>query len=163
LPYIKKQELADAMAALAIAQFEGGDKKAGREAFAELLTWRPDYVYDAQKLPPKYSSDFEEAQRQVERAKRAPIAIHSTPEGAQAPGDKIAVDAWLYDLRNRHRLSKVHEAVPAAGAEAALASLPGTLYHGVSYEGELTAPEEKVPTYQGPKPFYKRWWFWTAV
>src|SRR5262249_21737829 len=68
LPYIKKQELADAMASLAVAQYEGGDKKSGMDQFIELVTWRPDYVYDTAKLPPKHAPAFDEAQRQVERA-----------------------------------------------------------------------------------------------
>jgi hypothetical protein len=84
LPYIKKQELADAMASLAVAQFEGGDKKAGKAQFVELLTWRPDYLYDVQRLPPQYVAQFEDAQHEVERARRAPIRITTEPAGAQA-------------------------------------------------------------------------------
>src|SRR5262245_40148411 len=49
LPYIKKQELADAMMALGAAQFEHGDKKAARASFMRLLTWRPDHKIDMNK------------------------------------------------------------------------------------------------------------------
>lgn len=84
LPYIKKQELADAMAALAVAQYEGGDKKSGMEQFVELVTWRPDYSYDTQKFPAKFATQFDDAQRQVERAKKLPVTINTEPQGAQA-------------------------------------------------------------------------------
>ena len=264
LPYIKKQELADAQALLAVAQFEGGDKKAGHDAFVELLTWRPDYAFDPQKLPPKYAGPFDDAQRQMEKAKKAPVTIHSTPEGAQAyvdgkyigvtpctteplptgkhyvtlkregykkavqpvvvqkkgeargdltlersekyllveqarakveatlgaetidpesenlkavlfidqavfvkaqaaSGGKIAVDTFLYDLRNHHRLSKVHQVTRASAVEPGLATAADLLYKNVNYEGELAAPEDKPPEMAKPKRFYQTWWFWTAA
>lgn len=84
LPYIKKQELADAMAALAVARFESGDHTGGRREFVRLLTWRPDFSYDPVRLPPKYLGLFEEAQHEVERAKLGALRIVSEPEGAQA-------------------------------------------------------------------------------
>ena len=46
LPYIKKQELADAMMALGAAHFENGDKKEARVTFSRLLIWRSDYKVD---------------------------------------------------------------------------------------------------------------------
>ena len=52
LPYIKKQELADAMMSLAVAHFENGDKKATKQTLLRLLTWRLDYKYDVNKHPP---------------------------------------------------------------------------------------------------------------
>ncbi|MSP61983.1 MAG: PEGA domain-containing protein [Myxococcales bacterium] len=84
LPYIKKQELADAMAALAVAQYEGGDKKAGKEQFIRLLTWRSDYLYDPTTLPPKYKDKFDEAQLVVDTAKKGSLEIISEPAGALA-------------------------------------------------------------------------------
>lgn len=84
LQYVKKQELADAMAALAVAQYEGGDKQSGNDEFVELLTWRPDYVYDPTRFPPRYGSRFDDAARRVLVAKRQPITVHTDPEGAQA-------------------------------------------------------------------------------
>lgn len=84
LPYIKKQELAEAMASLAVALYEKGDKKGGDAEFVKLLTWRGDYLFDAQKYPPKYSASFEAAQKTIEAAKRGSIMISSEPTGAQA-------------------------------------------------------------------------------
>ena len=84
LPFIKKQELADAMASLAVAQYEGGDKRAGHDQLLELLTWRSDFLYDSDKLPPKYLPMFETAQREIERTRHGDLAIRSTPDGAQA-------------------------------------------------------------------------------
>ncbi len=84
LPYIKKQELADAMANLAVAYYEGGDKRSGRDTFVRLLTWRADYAYPIDKLPPKYAATFEEAQRTVDKAVRGSLEIVSDPPGAQA-------------------------------------------------------------------------------
>jgi hypothetical protein len=84
LPYIKKQELADAMASLAVALYEKGDKKGGDAQFVKLLTWRGDYLFDAQKFPPKYTASFEAAQKVIEGAKRGSIMIGSEPTGAQA-------------------------------------------------------------------------------
>jgi hypothetical protein len=99
LPYIKKQELADAMASLAVAQFEGGDRKAGRAEFIELLTWRPDFTYDPQKLPPRYEAAFEEAQREVEHARRGSLRIATVPDGAQAyvDGKYVGVSPCVAD------------------------------------------------------------------
>lgn len=84
LQYVKKQELADAMAALAVAQFEGGDKQSGNDEFVELLTWRPDYVYDPTRFPPRYGSRFDDAARKVTVAKRQTVVVHTDPEGALA-------------------------------------------------------------------------------
>jgi hypothetical protein len=263
LPYIKKQELADAMATLAVAQYEGGDKKAGRAQFVELLTWRADYAFDPQKLPPKYMPAFEEAQQEIARAKRGTVRITSVPDGAQAyvdgkyvgvtpctsemlpagkhfitlkkegyrkavapvtilgrrevpaevsiersqkyllveqalakvnatldqdkidpdadnlrqvlfidhavflrvrsGGEVIEVDAWLYDLRTRRKLSHTHSIAPAAGPEARLEPLAQNLYAGVSYSGELQAPVDAPPPQNVRPPIYKTWWFWTAA
>jgi len=84
LPYIKKQELADAMASLAVAHYENGDKVKGRETLIALLTWRQDYEFNPQKLPPKYFDVFTEAQKEVDKAKRGSLEIASEPDGAQA-------------------------------------------------------------------------------
>ena len=84
LPFIKKQELADAQAFLAVARFQSGYKKGGREVFVELVTWRPDYTYDVARFPPEFVGDFDEAQRQVEKARKSTLAIKSDPPGAQA-------------------------------------------------------------------------------
>lgn len=264
LPYIKKQELADAMAALGVARYQNGDRKGGHAAFVELLTWRSDYLYDVAHLPPEFAAAFDEAARQVERARKLPIQIGSDPEGAQAyvdgkyigvtpcvadgqpigrhfvtlkregykkavasvevsrrgeamvnltlersekyllveqarakvettlgqelidpdaenlkavlfidhavfvqaraeAADKVQVDAWLYDLRNRHRLSHVHQTLARGGADPQLKGLAHNLYLNVSYEGDLPAPADAPPPPSQVKPYYKTWWFWTAL
>jgi hypothetical protein len=93
LPYIKKQELADAMASLAVAYYENGDKQKGADEFISLLTWRNDYGFDPQKFPPQYIPMFEAAQQTVQAAKRGALEISSAPDGAQAyvDGKYIAV------------------------------------------------------------------------
>lgn len=267
LPYIKKQELADAQATLAVARFQSGDKKGGREMFVELLTWRPDYTFDPSRIPADLGGEFDEAQKQVEKARKAQIAIVSDPPGAQAYVDgkyigvtpctadgqpvgkhyitlkregykkavspvvvakkgnsaasvsldrnekyllveqtrakvvrtlgqdqidseaenlkmvlfidhavfvkasaegsavgTVGIDAWLYDLRSRRKLSQVHQVVKRdAPFDQQLASLAQNLYTNVSYDGELAAPVDAPPPPSNIKPFYKTWWFWTAI
>jgi hypothetical protein len=84
LPYIKKQELADAMMALAAAEFEDGDKKAAEKTLARLMTWRTDYKLDTKKYPPELIQPVEEARKLVEKAKRGSLEIRTTPAAAQA-------------------------------------------------------------------------------
>ncbi len=265
LPYIKKQELADAQASLAVAYYENGEKNKGRDMFLALLTWRGDYQYDPQKLPPQFFDAFNDAQKEIEKAKRGSLEIASEPDGAQAyvdgkyvgvtpctsegltvgehyvtykkegykktvvaakvspkrplkatstlernekyllvqqalekiaptlgaetpppemddlkqvllldhaifvkaspqPGDKIEVDAWLYDLRVRRKLSRVVKAVPSAQAESQLASLASSLYLNVNYDPELVAPKDKIPDKPKPRPpLYKTWWFYAIA
>jgi hypothetical protein len=265
LPYIKKQELADAQCTLAVAYYEGGDKKSGKDTFVKLLTWRSDYAFDVQKFPPQYAEIFQATQSELEKAKRGSISIVSEPAGALAYVDgkyigitpcpaeglivgthyvtlkkegykkavaeasvsanrdrklsvtldqsekyllvqqaldkikdglgadmggedmdnlkqvlfidhavflktadkgagKVEVDAFLYDLRTRRRLSRVTKDVPRAQAEAQLSSLASNLYLNVSYDPELIAPKEKpLPKQLKRPPLYTRWWFWGAV
>jgi hypothetical protein len=84
LPYIKKQELADAMMSLAVAHYENGDKRAFKSALTRLLTWRSDYKYDANKNPPMLIGTVEDVRREVEKAKRGSLDIRSDPPAAQA-------------------------------------------------------------------------------
>lgn len=84
LPFIKKQELADAMCALAVAYFQQGDKKEAKNTFVRLLVWRADHVYDTEKFPPSVLATFDEAKKALEKMKRGSIEIKSEPEGAQA-------------------------------------------------------------------------------
>ena len=93
LPFIKKSELADAMAFLAVADAENGDKAAARRQFARLLTWRGDYNYDVTVLPPKYLSLFEEAQKDVDKLKHGTLQITSVPDGAA-----VYVDGKFYKV-----------------------------------------------------------------
>jgi hypothetical protein len=267
LPYIKKQELADAMAALAVSHYENGDKAAGRRQFVRLLVWRPDYTYDPSKLSPKYLGTFEEAQREVLKLKQGTLQITTDPAGAQAyvdgksigltpctteplpagehfvtikkegyqksavgatviakketalavplsrnekyllveqaidsiqktigtetydpaidnfrqtlfidqavfvrakPGAAGAVDveAWLYDLRTRRKLTHVMGSLAKDKdqAEAKAGQLVTGLYTNVNYAGELELPQEKLPPKPKERPpLYKTWWFWTAA
>jgi hypothetical protein len=265
LPYIKKQELAEAMCWLAVAYFEDGRNKEATDELAKLLTWRSDFVYDPQKYPPKYLPDFDAASKANDKVKRGSIMITSNPDGAQAyvdgkyigvtpctaegltsgehfvtykkegfkkalapatvsskkelrvnvplersekfllveqalqklggalgadmapkdmddlkqvllidhgiflrftdkGGGKLEVDAILYDLRTRRRLSRVTKTVPRTAAETQLSTLASSLYLNVDYNPELVAPKDAPPP---PKltraPLYKTWWFWTAA
>jgi hypothetical protein len=265
LPYIKKQELADAMMALAAAEALDGDKKSSDKTLLRLLTWRPDYKLDTNKYPPQLIQPVEEARKAVEKAKRGSLEIRTTPGAAQAYVDgryvgvtptfaeglpvgehwitlkkegwrkavmagtvsskqqvtlniplersgkyllveqalaamekevgkpsltaaadnlkevlfvdhavfvrvkpsgnagTLDVDAYLYDLRTRRRLTRVEKTVPAADAEKQLANLPATLYLNVSYEAEIETPKDAPPPKAvGRTPFYKTWWFWTV-
>jgi hypothetical protein len=264
LPFIKKQELADAMMSLAIAQFELGDRKGSRQTLSRLLCWRSDYKYDVAKHPPTLIGPFEEAKKELDKAKRGSLEVRSTPSSAQAyvdgryvgvtpttaeglpigdhyvtlkkegyrkavmtasvsakaqqvvsiplersgkyllveqalaamekslgnemldpsadnlkevlfvdhavfvrasPGaaGMIDLDLYLYDLRNRRRLSRVTKAIPVEQVEAPVSQLTSALYLNVNYEAELEAPKDApIPKQQERKPFWKTWWFWTA-
>jgi len=84
LPYVKKQELADAMMALGAAHFENGDKREAKRTFERLLVWRTDYKVDLSKYPPALLAIVEETRKEVERFKRGSIEIRSEPSAAQA-------------------------------------------------------------------------------
>ena len=84
LPYIKKQELADAMMALGAAQFEDGDKRTARVTFARLLTWRNDYKVDLNRYPPQILTIVEDVRKEIEKARRGSLEIRSEPAAAQA-------------------------------------------------------------------------------
>lgn len=84
LPFIKKQELAEAMVYLAVALCEAGDKRGCRTQFARLLTWRTDQKYDITKLPDRHLALFEEVRKELERGKRGMIEVRSDPPAAQA-------------------------------------------------------------------------------
>ena len=83
LPFIKKHELAEAMLALGVALHEAGDRKAGRQEFLRLFVWRPDHKYDISRYPERLLALFEEARKEVERAKRGSLEIRSDPPAAQ--------------------------------------------------------------------------------
>lgn len=93
LPFIKKQELADAMVGRALALAEAGNTAEAKKQFVRLLIWRSDYVYDTTKLPPQHLRIFEEAQKDVGRLRPGSLRIQSKPEGAQA-----FVDGKYYGL-----------------------------------------------------------------
>lgn len=93
LPFIKKQELADAMVGRALALAEAGNTTEAKKQFVRVLIWRSDYVYDTAKLPPQHLRIFEEAQKDVARLRPGSLRIQSKPEGAQA-----FVDGKYYGL-----------------------------------------------------------------
>lgn len=89
-------------------------------------------------------------------------------------GGSLRVDAYLYDLRSKRRLSQVLGATIEPGdeeaAEDVLEDLASGLYTGVRYDGrdldaERRAAEAKRrrPGKRGGSAFYQKWWFWTAV
>jgi hypothetical protein len=84
LPYIKKQELAEAMCSLGVALHEGGDHKAARLEFQHLLVWRPDHKYDVTKYPERLLPLFEETKKEIDKWKRGSLEIRSDPPAAQA-------------------------------------------------------------------------------
>jgi len=81
LPYVKKQELADAMMALGASHFENGDKKEAKRTFERLITWRSDYKVDLSKYPPAILAVVEDVRKEVEREKRGSLEIRSEPSG----------------------------------------------------------------------------------
>jgi hypothetical protein len=92
LPYIKKQELADAMMELAVAQHQKGKTGPMQQTLRRLLTWRSTYQPDG-NIPPQMNDALEAARQQVSQLPQAQIKIDSDPPGAQVfvDGDYIGV------------------------------------------------------------------------
>jgi tetratricopeptide (TPR) repeat protein len=84
LPYIKKQELADAMMALGAAYFENAEKREAQKTFARLLVWRSDYKVDLNRYPPTILGIVEDVRKEVEKSRRGSLEIRSEPAAAQA-------------------------------------------------------------------------------
>lgn len=93
LPYIKKQELADAMMAVAVAHYQKGKTPPMQQALKRLLTWRPNYTPDPAQVPPQMNDAIEAARQQVSQLPRADLKVSSEPAGAQVfvDGDYIGV------------------------------------------------------------------------
>jgi hypothetical protein len=264
LPFIQKNELAEAMMSLAVAHLAAGDRKPGKATLLRLLTWRESLAYDTEKYPPKYLEAFEEAKREIKKRPRGSIEVRSDPDGAQAyingkfvgvtpataeglvvgdhyvtlkkegykklllrahvsakkqesvlgelrrsekyklvqdslerakggvekdvadPGmvdlkaflyidhvvfvrlssaaGRIHVDAFLFDLRSKRRLSVVRRDLQPQVLDAAGPGIAENLYLNVPYDGALVAPpDEKPPEHRKRRPFYLTWWFWTAI
>jgi hypothetical protein len=266
LPFIHKQELADAALGLAVAQALEGNMAAARATFLDLLVWRPKVEHDTEHIPPDLMKLYEDSKREVARLPKGTLDVRSDPDGAQAfvdgrfvgitpctatdltqgrhfiafkkdgylktvvrtqiPGrrlvsvishlkrsekyllleqsieraraafgqdkaDQSMVDlrsflfidhaifvqfsraddgrvdmqAAVYDLRSRRRLSLVHDVPTEIRAERAAENMAHSLYTGVTYDGSLAPTPENLQTYERrkAKPFYSRWWFWTAV
>jgi hypothetical protein len=92
LPYIKKQELADAMITLAVAQMQKGKNTAMNQTLRRLLIWRPAFQPDSD-VPPQINDPLETARQTVSQLPQAQIRINSDPPGAQVfvDGDYIGV------------------------------------------------------------------------
>lgn len=92
LPYVKKQELADALMALAVAQMHKGKLTAMQQTLRRLLIWRPTYQPDA-SVPPQMSDPLEAARQAVNQLAQGQLTIRSEPPGAQVfvDGDYIGV------------------------------------------------------------------------
>jgi hypothetical protein len=82
MPFIHKQELADATMNLAVAEALEGNRAAAKNIFAGLLVWRPKVDADSARVPPVVMKIYEEARKEVARLPRGSLEIHSDPEGA---------------------------------------------------------------------------------
>lgn len=77
-----------------------------------------------------------------------------------ATDSAVRVEVCLYDLRTGNLLKRLAGTVPLEDATPFVTNL----YADVRYDGSLHDPGvEKVEPFAGPKPVWKRWWFWTAV
>src|SRR5262249_19175500 len=61
MPFIHKQELADAAMNLAVAEALEGNRVAAKNIFSDLLVWRPKSDTDATRVPPQVMNLYEEA------------------------------------------------------------------------------------------------------
>ncbi len=83
LPYIKKQELADAMMLLAVAHTQKGLRSKANGDLIRLLTWRPDYQPEGIDVPAALLAQIDEARRAVGKLRRGEVLVQSEPPGAQ--------------------------------------------------------------------------------
>ena len=83
LPYIKKQELADAMMALAVAQQQRNKIPAMQSTLRRLVTWRPTYQVDSDQFPPAINDPLEAARSYQTQQPQGLVKVLSEPTGAQ--------------------------------------------------------------------------------
>lgn len=83
LPYIKKQELADAMMALAVAQQQRNKNPAMQATLRRLLTWRPTYQVDNDQFPAAINDPLEAARTHQSQQPQGQVKVLSEPPGAQ--------------------------------------------------------------------------------
>ena len=83
LPYIKKQELADAMMFLATAQHQKGNNRAVEQTLKRLLTWRTTYQLDTDVFPQALAAPLEAARDAVAKLPQGQLKALSEPAGAQ--------------------------------------------------------------------------------
>lgn len=90
LPYVKKQELADAQLALALAQLRAGNRRASNTTLLRLMTWRPEYEPDPGQFPvDELRAALEAARQAVARAEHSDLRVNSDPPGAQVFVDGV--------------------------------------------------------------------------
>ena len=82
-PYIQKQELADAMMALAVVQQQRGKNQLMQAALRRLLTWRPTYQVDNDQFPAVINDSVEAARNYVSQQPQGQVSVLSDPPGAQ--------------------------------------------------------------------------------
>lgn len=83
LPYIKKQELADAMLALAVVHQQKGNLRAMQSMLKRLLIWRTNYELDTSVFPQKISEPLQEARAEVGQLPLGQIKVLCEPSGSQ--------------------------------------------------------------------------------
>ena len=83
LPYIKKQELADAMLALAVVQQQKGNLRAMQATLKRLLIWRSNYELDTSVFPQQISEPLQEARAEVGQLPLGQIKVLCEPSGSQ--------------------------------------------------------------------------------
>ena len=83
LPYIKKQELADAMSLLAVAQHQKSGPKVALSTLRRLFVWRPTYQPNPAEVPPAVMESVDLAKQQVSALGRGTVNVTSEPPGAQ--------------------------------------------------------------------------------
>lgn len=81
----------------------------------------------------------------------------------QVPGSQgVRIEACLYDLRTGNLLKRLGATLKKPKYKAY--DFAKALYAGVRYDGSIPDPgKQKAPTVSGPKPIYKRWWFWASI
>lgn len=90
LPYVKKQELADAQLALALAQLRSGNRRSSSTTLTRLMTWRPEYEPDPGQFPvDEIRGPLEAARQAVGRAEHGQLQVNSDPPGAQVFVDGV--------------------------------------------------------------------------
>lgn len=83
LPYIKKQELADAMLALAAVQQQKGNLKGMQATLRRLLIWRTNYELDTSVFPQQIAEPLQEARTEVGQLPQGGIKVLCEPSGSQ--------------------------------------------------------------------------------
>ena len=84
LAFVTKKQLARAFMALGVAQAEAGNRRAARQTFVSLLTWRPRVLFDTKEFGSRYLPLFARAQAIAKRLPRGSAELSTEPNGAKA-------------------------------------------------------------------------------